>query len=210
MDGFHFIQSTTCVIFLFQSWVLDTGGKYALAFLGTLLLGICLEKLIQQRRKTMASMEAGRKRLAVSATFYGVQLTIGYFLMLIIMIYAGALFIATILGLVFGHVLFNAKDAMRPIQTTPSKVLVPTDSPPPSETGTENQQQCGDRAECGCKAAGTKEIGCDCDRCPSDEEVVESGCCGSKAKAEATAETTLREPQIPEGGTPCCQYSSCD
>eukprot|EP00536_Pseudo-nitzschia_multiseries_P007988 jgi/Psemu1/66314/estExt_Genemark1.C_1940036 len=115
MDGFQWIQSSTCVILLVPSWVLNTASKYAAAVIGTVLLAIGLEKFIQQRRKTMAYMESGTKRLIVSGAFYGVQLTIGYLLMLVIMIYSGVLFLAVILGLVVGHVMFNAKDAIWPI-----------------------------------------------------------------------------------------------
>ena len=130
MDGFQLVQGTTCVIYLFQSWVLDTGGKFAIAFIGTVLAGIGLEKIIQQRRHVMMIMKiptmdtaspitiqrAKRRRLVASALFYGTQLTIGYMLMLVIMIYSGLLFFGTVLGLVSGHVMFNANDAIWPLK----------------------------------------------------------------------------------------------
>lgn len=115
MEGFHWIQSSTCVVLLFPSWVLNSASRYIAAVIGTILAAIGLEKFIQQRRKIMVSMEGGVHRLIVSALFYGVQLSIGYLLMLIIMIYSGALFFSVILGLVVGHVMFNAKDALWPI-----------------------------------------------------------------------------------------------
>jgi len=115
MDGFHWIQSSTCVVLLVPSWILNSATKYAAAVIGTVLVAIGLEKFIQQRRKTMAYMKSGTKRLVVSAAFYGVQLTVGYMLMLVIMVYSGILFLAVILGLVCGHVMFNAKDAIWPI-----------------------------------------------------------------------------------------------
>lgn len=115
MEGFQFLQSSTCVIMLFPSWVLNTPWKYLGAVLGTIVLAIGLEKLIQQRRKAAAFMKPGTKRLLASAAFYGVQLSIGYVLMLIIMIYSVVLFFAVVLGLVIGHALFNAKDAVWPI-----------------------------------------------------------------------------------------------
>jgi hypothetical protein len=119
MEGFQWIQSSTCVVLLFPSWVLNSASKYALAMVGTILTAIGLEKFIQQRRKAMASMEGGTSRLAASAAFYGVQLSIGYVLMLIIMIYSGLLFLSVILGLVVGHVMFNARDAIWPIHESP-------------------------------------------------------------------------------------------
>mmetsp|Transcript_3056 Transcript_3056/g.7205 ORF Transcript_3056/g.7205 Transcript_3056/m.7205 type:complete len:773 (+) Transcript_3056:153-2471(+) len=118
MEGFQWIQSSTCVIVLFESWVLNTPFKYGLAVVGTIFLAIGLEKFIQQRRRAMARMEVGTKRLMTSAAFYGVQLMIGYVLMLIIMIYSGVLFLSVILGLVVGHILFNARDAIWPIHET--------------------------------------------------------------------------------------------
>lgn len=119
MEGFQWIQSSTCVIFLFESWVLDSAWKYVLAVIGTTLAAIGLEKFIQQRRKTMALMEAGTTRLIASAVFYIVQLAYGYLLMLVIMIYSGVLFLAVILGLGIGHVFFNARDAIWPIYDSP-------------------------------------------------------------------------------------------
>jgi hypothetical protein len=245
MDGFHFIQSTTCVIFLFQSWVLDTGGKYALAFLGTLLLGIGLEKLIQQRRKVMAIMTAGRKRLVVSATFYGVQLTIGYMLMLVIMIYAGALFIATILGLVIGHVLFNAQDAIWPLPVRAASTLgvIPGDGPydhDDDDDGTDHEeshaeiseQTLAPAASANCPVEMTTELTNQSTRSsmmsPKNNnnnnmnkkdweadttDTVENtnSCCGISNHGSTTdTNNGPKEHLIPEGSTPCCQYSSCD
>ena len=115
MEGFQWIQSSTCVVLLFPSWVLNSSWKYILAVIATFLCALGLEKFIQQRRKVMAYMESGTYRLFVSALFYGIQLSVGYLLMLIIMIYSFVLFMAVILGLVSGHILFNAKDAIWPI-----------------------------------------------------------------------------------------------
>jgi len=123
MEGFQWIQSSTCVVFLFPSWILNSATKYALAVAGTILTAIGLEKFIQQRRKAMAIMEGGTSRLVASAAFYGVQLSIGYVLMLVIMIYSGLLFVSVILGLVLGHVMFNARDAIWPIHESPHLVI---------------------------------------------------------------------------------------
>lgn len=120
MEGFQWIQSSTCVILLIPAWVLNTPWKYALAVIGTFFVAIGLEKFIQQRRKVMTLMGSGINRLLVSAIFYGVQLSIGYLLMLIIMIYSGVLFLAVISGLVTGHILFNSKDAIWPIFESPN------------------------------------------------------------------------------------------
>ena len=111
MDGFHWIDST-CVIYLFSSWVLTTPAKLVLASFGTILFGMSLELVIQCRRFLMAKMSAGRTRLVASGFFYGLQLTMGYFIMLIVMTYSGPLFFSVIIGLIGGHLLFNAQDAV--------------------------------------------------------------------------------------------------
>ena len=115
MDGFHWLDSA-CIIFLFPSWVLSSPGRIAVACFGTILLGILLEKVIHERRYFLLRFDSGYGRLAVSALCYGIQLTMGYFVMLIVMTYSGPLFLSSIIGLMFGHVLFNAKDAIFPTQ----------------------------------------------------------------------------------------------
>ncbi|GKY95769.1 hypothetical protein MPSEU_000538100 [Mayamaea pseudoterrestris] len=111
MDGFHW-RNSVCVIYLFPQWILSTPGKVVGASIGTLAFGVGLEKTIHHRRLVVTSMKAGYYRLAASAFLYAFQLTMGYLLMLIIMTYSGPLFLCVILGLVGGHVLFNAKDAL--------------------------------------------------------------------------------------------------
>lgn len=199
MDGFHFFQSTTCIIFLFQSWVLDTAGKYALAFLGTITTGICLEKLIQQRRKHMNEVAAGRQRLLFSATFYGIQLTIGYMLMLVIMIYSGAMFIATVMGLVLGHVFFNAKDAIWPLKTGATTMVIPQ-----SDTSSDVGSNRGDSTD---YPEQTVEMTAELTSQPAKFSPG-SACCGrgQAARIAPNPGTQL----IPEGSTPCCQYSSAE
>lgn len=211
MDGFHFFQSTTCIIFLFQSWVLDTGGKYALAFLGTLMAGVCLEKLIQQRRKYMAMMGAGRNRLIFSAVFYGIQLTIGYMLMLVIMIYSGALFISTVMGLVLGHVFFNAKDAIWPLKTGATTLVIPGPGEG-SEDGSYMVESNSDPEQTGAPVELATELTSQPAMINHEKEwatdAVQNGaCCG---KGYGTIATDPGDQLIPEGSTPCCQYSSAD
>ena len=64
MDGFTW-QGTTCVIYLFQSWILNTPGKFALAAIGSILFGIALEFVLYKRR-TVYSMKPGKSRLMLS------------------------------------------------------------------------------------------------------------------------------------------------
>jgi Ctr copper transporter family len=108
MDGFHWMNPT-CVIYLFPGWVLSSSGKVAAASIGTLLFGIALEAVIWKRRSVVQSFPAGWKRLMASTLFYGLQLTMGYMIMLVVMTYSGPLFMCVIFGLMGGHALFNAR-----------------------------------------------------------------------------------------------------
>lgn len=111
MDGFHWTDSV-CVIYLFPEWILSSRAKLVVACLMTFFFATLLEFVIFKRRWTVNGIKAGIRRRVASALFYGTQLTMGYFLMLVVMTYSGPLFMSTVLGLVCGHVLFNAKDAI--------------------------------------------------------------------------------------------------
>ena len=121
MHGFQW-QGTTCVAYLFPSWVLNTPGKFAAAAIGTIFFGILLEASIYLRRiftsyvSTKAASGQGLgatgatgkwKYTLASAGTYMVQLTLGYLIMLVIMTYSAPLFIAVIVGLGSGHILFT-------------------------------------------------------------------------------------------------------
>ena len=109
MDGFTW-QGTACVIYLFSSWVLNTPGKFAVASFGSIFIGIALESVLWKRRSVYA-LPAGARRLILSTMMYGLQLSMGYFIMLVIMTYSGPLFICTVGGMMIGHVIFNAQDS---------------------------------------------------------------------------------------------------
>jgi hypothetical protein len=119
MHGFQW-QGTTCVAYLFPSWVLNTPGKFAAAAVGTVFFGILLEASIYLRRIVTSYISAkadpgeGRtakagnwKYILVSAGTYMVQLTLGYLIMLVVMTFSAPLFIAVIVGLGSGHILFS-------------------------------------------------------------------------------------------------------
>ena len=111
MQGFEW-QGTQCVAYLFQSWVLDRPWKFALAAVGTIVFGIVLEGTIYLRRiflaKAAEAAAAGGGgstwgSILMPAATYGIQLTLGYLIMLVVMTYSAPLFICVILGIVFGH-----------------------------------------------------------------------------------------------------------
>jgi hypothetical protein len=120
MDGFQWLGST-CVIYLFPNWILNSAGKLVAACLGSVVFGAFMEYIIRMRRDVVQTMAPGWKRLGASAIFYGVQLSMGYSLMLVIMIYSVPLFLSVVVGLMGGHVLFNAKDALVPASATKRK-----------------------------------------------------------------------------------------
>lgn len=107
MDGFHW-TNPTCVIYLFPNWVLSSAGLLTGASIGTFFFGIVLEAVIAKRRSVVQSFPLGWKRLTISTLFYGLQLTLGYFIMLVVMTYSGPLFMSVIFGLMGGHAMFNA------------------------------------------------------------------------------------------------------
>jgi len=111
MDGFNW-NSMVCVIYLFPSWVLDTRAKLIVASIGTFFFGVTVEGVIHARKVVLKQLNGGLKRLGISTVIYGVQLTLAYMIMLVVMTYSGPLFMATILGLMGGHFLFHllAKD----------------------------------------------------------------------------------------------------
>mmetsp|Transcript_30756 Transcript_30756/g.46637 ORF Transcript_30756/g.46637 Transcript_30756/m.46637 type:complete len:619 (-) Transcript_30756:40-1896(-) len=104
MDGFHWVHDTTCIIYLIPGWVLDGPGKLIVASVGTVAASILLEFTLYWR-KSVASSNA----LLLPTALYGLQLTLGYLLMLVIMTYSGVLFVCVIGGLMLGHAVWNAK-----------------------------------------------------------------------------------------------------
>ncbi|KAH9260091.1 hypothetical protein BASA81_001863 [Batrachochytrium salamandrivorans] len=86
MSGFNGIgPNLNCVVFLFQSWVMDTEVKYAFGSLGAFLVAFTVEAVVALRR----------------------QLVLAYFAMLLAMSFATVIFIMIMLGFVCGHALFN-------------------------------------------------------------------------------------------------------
>ena len=106
MQGFEW-EGTTCVVYLFSSWVITTRAALFAACLGTIAFGILVEFIILQRRTILGKIEKGRKKMAWSAFLYAAQLSCSYLVMLIVMTYSGPLFISVISGLVGGHIVFN-------------------------------------------------------------------------------------------------------
>jgi hypothetical protein len=111
MQGFEW-EATTCIVFLFGSWVISTRAALFGACIGTILLGMLVEAIIYQRRNVMGKMypKGSKKKMILSAVLYGTQLTFSYVVMLLVMTYSIPIFMSVILGLVSGHVVFNWAD----------------------------------------------------------------------------------------------------
>jgi len=196
MDGFHWI-GTTCVIYLFPEWVLSTPSKFAWANIGSIFFAILLEFTLFKRRSIYA-MSPGKRRLILSALVYGIQLAMGYFIMLVIMTYSGPLFVSTIFGMMIGHCLFNAQDSLMRTLEKRKEVEKESELRATPLATTEHQN-------------GT--TGHDSNRISNDEESDYGGCCCEPSKPPQSAndvvvtEKTKLKDSVPEGATPCCQYT---
>lgn len=201
MDGFHW-QDSTCVILLFPSWVLSTPGKFGLACFGSILFGIVLELVLYKRRSVYA-LPAGFRRLILSAFVYGAQLTMGYFIMLIVMTYSGPLLLSCIIGMVIGHVMFNAQDALvKKYGDDVKKKEQRNGSPLRNGSTLRNSSELRSYQNGG----RTSE---------SDYEVENGGSPTplSETQSLTPSETTTLKHQSsvrPSGATPCCQYTMED
>lgn len=180
MDGFHWTDSV-CVIYLFPEWVLNTAGSLVGASIGTLFFGIALEGVIWKRREVVNSVQAGWTRVCVSSIFYGLQLTMGYLLMLVVMTYSGPLFMCVILGLMSGHFLFS---------TISMKTKIKKEEK--DREGEIEKKNCCEEEACLC----TDEVDKGCDVCAANGNTDDGD---SKSSGSA--------PLVPEGSTPCCQHS---
>lgn len=181
MDGFNWFGST-CVIFLFPSWVLSTRFKFGIACFGAILFGVALE-LVLYKRRTIYALPAGYRRLILSALVYGLQLTMGYFIMLLVMTYSGPLFMSCVSGMIIGHVLFNAQDAL--IKRYQERSTPKKEKSTPRSSNELSSYQNGDISYV------------------TNDDLIENG--------RPTEKSTLRGPlRRPSGATPCCQYTMED
>ena len=106
MQGFEW-EGTTCVVFLFSSWVISTRLALFCVCIVTILLGILTELITRHRRSLLDKIVDARRRVITSAVIYAGQVTMGYAIMLIVMTYSGPLVISVILGLAVGHAIIN-------------------------------------------------------------------------------------------------------
>lgn len=119
-NGFvnSFSSKGSCLLWLFQDTLLNTRGRYAGAIIGTFLLAVFAEALrygralaLQERfpfhniHKAHPALREGGLALA-----YGVQMMVGYWLMMLTMTYDPVLFSFILVGLVTGYFIFSRLD----------------------------------------------------------------------------------------------------
>ncbi|KAI9912579.1 hypothetical protein PsorP6_004860 [Peronosclerospora sorghi] len=120
-NGFQTSIHGSCVMLLFQPWVLNSGVKYAFGFIGCFLIALLNETLVKGREIARQRLLAARKlrphdkfhkmlcKLAL-AVLYMLQMTIAYFAMLVVMTYETGLFVALIAGFGAGFLIFKNLD----------------------------------------------------------------------------------------------------
>ncbi|CAB9496852.1 mucin 13, cell surface associated [Seminavis robusta] len=217
MDGFNWVGST-CAIYLFPSIILETPGALVLACFFTILFGMSLEFVIQQRRVTVRKYGPGMSRLAVSATFYGLQLTMGYAIMLVVMIYSIPLFLSVVVGIVGGHVVFSAPDAL--IQTSTKKgsghrterMHVDYKRSERKEASTRMYMSEASQRACNTMAEPTGDGSCTFHSAVDHKEfeytsTVRSSPCTQPTNSSPgpSSDVSCFDDEVPEGSTPCCQ-----
>ncbi|EEY61778.1 uncharacterized protein PITG_13718 [Phytophthora infestans T30-4] len=120
-NGFQTSIHGSCVMLLFQPWVLNSGVKYAFGFIGCFLIALLNESLVKGREMVRQRLLAARKLRphdklhkmqckATLAVLYMIQMTIAYFAMLVVMTYETGLFVALIVGFGAGFLLFKNSD----------------------------------------------------------------------------------------------------
>lgn len=110
MSGFTSTHSRDrpCIVLLFKGWRLDSAFKFAVACFAVALMGIATQGLIavrpivQQRASGMSSLAIR----SVESTMFGVQVALGWFMMLVAMTFSTELFCSATGGLIAGHFLF--------------------------------------------------------------------------------------------------------
>ncbi|KAL4155455.1 hypothetical protein PRNP1_007565 [Phytophthora ramorum] len=120
-NGFQTSINGSCVLLIFQPWVLNSAVKYAFGFIGCFLIAILNESLVKAREVARQKLLKARKlrpkhklhkmqcKLVLSL-LYMVQMTIAYFAMLVVMTYETGLFVALIAGFGAGFMLFKNVD----------------------------------------------------------------------------------------------------
>ncbi|KAE8989617.1 hypothetical protein PF005_g19874 [Phytophthora fragariae] len=120
-NGFQTSINGSCVMLIFQPWVLNTAVKYAFGFIGCFLLAVTNELLVKSREVARQKLLKARKLRPtdqchklqcklILAVLYVIQMTVAYFAMLVVMTYETGLFVALLAGFGAGFMLFKSVD----------------------------------------------------------------------------------------------------
>jgi len=116
MTGFQFTlftPQTCCLNLLFANWTLDTRTKFIAAMIFVTLIGIITEgvpvmraKFLKRIKVTKMNVRSKSIKLLLSS-LHGLQILLGYILMLAAMTYSIELLLSTVLGLILGYLIFE-------------------------------------------------------------------------------------------------------
>jgi copper transporter 1 len=99
------------MLFLFQTWNVNTETKYVFAVLGAFAMGLLNQAFVSGRQAVAQADEHSRipylhipiiKRMIV-ALIYGAHMVLAYWMMLLVMLYESTIFSALIVGLTVGY-----------------------------------------------------------------------------------------------------------
>lgn len=117
MDGFTSITSRTeteCLNLLFTEWTLDNSTKFAMGCVGVFLLAVFSEALKAGRMKLALALNRTERSQVLKycgsvflIILHGIQILLGYLLMLAAMTFSIEIFSTMLAGLTIGYGLFN-------------------------------------------------------------------------------------------------------
>jgi len=102
-------ENPECVNLWFESWTLNSRGKFSVACLGIFSFGIAVEGLRYVQKEALRRRSPAAVRIALR----GIQVAAGYLIMLVTMLYQAELFVMVVLGLTTGWAIFHMQ---RPIK----------------------------------------------------------------------------------------------
>ena len=107
MGGFQwFHPQEPCVVFFATNvFVVDTNARLAGAIALTLLMGAMTGICVYLRSRVRTTVASRTLASTLSASLFGIQVTTGYLLMLLVMTYQLELFIAVVVAVVLGFVI---------------------------------------------------------------------------------------------------------